>query len=361
MTLMGETGELPPGHFWASWDHSRDQRGLALENVVPLPPGTGALVSRAPCMSPSDIRVLTSANPATLPPSLTALKNVVVFPKHGSRPEPCLMSGGDLDGDIYFTIWDKKLIPNRHAPALDYTPSQSPQEVPGGVVTVENIAESFLNYMKNDQLGRIANGLLALADASPALANDENCEKLVMLHSTAVDFAKTGVPVNHEEVTALLRDVDYPDYMHGERQSQTVIGDMYRDARKRRVDDATRASEERSDLASTLQASTLFTVPGYEGEMDWAEHIVENWTEEFADLMATYDLPCCIFVQEHAISRCQRIQCPKCSTIQAVQVFRNRRGPGSHGQSPSVLWARCWKGEECRPPAEAEQGASTHV
>lgn len=84
-----------------------------------------------------------------------------------------------------------------------------------------DVVEFFLNYIVNDQLGRIADAHLALADASPNLANDERCMKLVDLHTVAVDFAKTGVPVAPEEVGKLLRGVQFPDYMNGLRRYVT--------------------------------------------------------------------------------------------------------------------------------------------
>ena len=36
--------------------------------------------------------------------------NVVVFPTTGTRPELHKMSGGDLDGDVYYAIWDKLFL-----------------------------------------------------------------------------------------------------------------------------------------------------------------------------------------------------------------------------------------------------------
>jgi RNA dependent RNA polymerase len=35
----------------------------------------------------------------------------VVFPAVGSRPHPSQLSGGDLDGDIYFVMFDDTLLP----------------------------------------------------------------------------------------------------------------------------------------------------------------------------------------------------------------------------------------------------------
>jgi RNA-dependent RNA polymerase len=43
---------------------------------------------------------------------LKNLVNVIVFPTVGKRPEQNKMSGGDLDGDVYFAIWDKTIVSN---------------------------------------------------------------------------------------------------------------------------------------------------------------------------------------------------------------------------------------------------------
>ena len=41
-------------------------------------------------------------------------QNVLVFSKHGARPIPQIIGGGDLDGDLYFVCWEKKLIPDNY-------------------------------------------------------------------------------------------------------------------------------------------------------------------------------------------------------------------------------------------------------
>jgi RNA-dependent RNA polymerase len=283
MGTMDETGALPPGQFWASWQH---QSGSSASPPRPLPAGTKAIVSRAPCLSPSDIRVLTAADPSTLPQSLTSQTNVVAFPRLGERPEPCLMSGGDLDGDIYFVIWNPKLIPDCVSPPLDYLAEETPEEVPDGIVRVEHIVKAFLNYMQNDQLGRIANGHLAIADAAEEFANDPDCNKLVKLHSIAVDFAKTGVPVDSWKVSELLKGVEYPDYMHGNRVSDTIIGIISRRAKQKSRE---KSKQEDNEMNTRRQdeSERWFQIHGSEEFMNWAHEMVEEWTEEFADMMRT--------------------------------------------------------------------------
>ena len=62
------------------------------------------------------------------------LENVLVFSQRGARPESCLMSGGDLDGDLYFAIWKPELVPPMQDPPLDYTPSEQPCSNPGSAL-----------------------------------------------------------------------------------------------------------------------------------------------------------------------------------------------------------------------------------
>lgn len=49
--------------------------------------------------------------------------------------------------------------------------------------------------MKNDALGRIATLHQTLADQRELGVFDPDCLTLANLHSTAVDFSKTGIPV----------------------------------------------------------------------------------------------------------------------------------------------------------------------
>jgi RNA-dependent RNA polymerase len=117
------------------------------------------VVGRNPSLHPGDIRVVQAVNE----PKLHHLKDVVVFPMTGDKPVPSMLSGGDLDGDDFFVIWNKHLIPMEwNHPPMDYVGTK-PKE-PTSDVTIDQIREFFVSYMKNDVLGVVAVAHLAHAD-----------------------------------------------------------------------------------------------------------------------------------------------------------------------------------------------------
>ena len=58
------------------------------------------------------------------------------------------------------------------------------------------MAHFFVDYIINDNLGRIANAFIAFADFEYNGASCEQCLKLAELHSIAVDFIKSGIPAH---------------------------------------------------------------------------------------------------------------------------------------------------------------------
>jgi hypothetical protein len=71
-------------------------------------------------------------------------------------------------------------------------------------VTVEHLQQHFVNFARNDNLGQISTWLLAQADALNP--DSSECLQLAVLHSTAVDFPKTGKPaeINFELMRKLV-------------------------------------------------------------------------------------------------------------------------------------------------------------
>lgn len=158
---------------------------------------------------------------------LTQLANCIVFSSKGSRDLPsqesnfrrprsrrkppdlkslisfeqlltCTiqLSGGDLDGDRYYIIWDEECRPKRYFGAADY-PRQEPIDI-GRAVNRDDMTDFFIQFMETDQLGRIAVLHRVLADQKPEGTLNTQCITLAEMHSTAVDFSKTGIPVRSE-------------------------------------------------------------------------------------------------------------------------------------------------------------------
>jgi RNA-dependent RNA polymerase len=117
------------------------------------------IVGRNPSLHPGDIRVVEAVDC----PALHGLKDVVVFPATGDRPVPNMLSGGDLDGDDFFIIWEPSLLPKIwNYPPMNYS-APKPIELERDV-DVNDLRNFFVKYLKNDTLPLIATSHLALSD-----------------------------------------------------------------------------------------------------------------------------------------------------------------------------------------------------
>lgn len=128
-------------------------------------------LGRNPSLHPGDIRMVRGVDV----PALRHLKDVVVVPQTGDRPIVNMCSGGDLDGDDYFVIWDRELLPREwnHSP-MDFTPAK---KIPlGRDITPDDLTSFFVTYMKNDNLSKIAVRHLAFADFMDQGVKSDKCE-----------------------------------------------------------------------------------------------------------------------------------------------------------------------------------------
>lgn len=192
--VMDETGYLEEDEVYITCD--------ALPMHRPVIPVNGhVLVTRSPALHPGDVQLAFSV---ALPPDspLAELRNCIVFSQKGDRDLPSQLSGGDLDGDIYNVIWDATLDVNK---LTTFPPADYPRVEPlvlDRQVTKDDMANFFVDFMKTDHLGVIATRHMILADQMDDGTLDYRCTMLAQLHSTAVDFSKTGIPV---ELTDLPR------------------------------------------------------------------------------------------------------------------------------------------------------------
>jgi len=187
VTLYGicdETGFLEAGEVYVTFHEDKSQKQRCLQGAV--------VVTRSPALHPGDVQVVTAVSPPDYS-SLWHLHNCVVFSQKGQRDLPSMLSGGDLDGDLYNIIYDCNLIPENTEKPASYSAAR-PMDI-GRAVTVDDMTRFFVDFMQNDQLGRIATLHQVLADDDLG-TRSADCLELASLHSTAVDFSKTGVPVS---------------------------------------------------------------------------------------------------------------------------------------------------------------------
>ncbi|KAK0729750.1 RNA dependent RNA polymerase-domain-containing protein [Lasiosphaeris hirsuta] len=180
-------------------------------------------VGRNPSLHPGDIRMVEAVDI----PILRHIKNVVVFPLKGDRDLPSMCSGGDLDGDDFFVLWDQRLLPpqdKRGYPPMDYTPEPPVRE--RNAVKADNLKEFFVIYMKRNTLPLIAHAHLAMADTYGA--DHVKCLELANLHSKAVDYVKTGVAADWNKS---MEPRKWPHFMDknpkASYHSTTALGQLY--------------------------------------------------------------------------------------------------------------------------------------
>jgi RNA-dependent RNA polymerase len=128
------------------------------------------LIGRNPSLHPGDLRVVQAINV----PALHHLRDVVVFPQTGQRDVPSMCSGGDLDGDDYFVIWDKDLRPSEwFCDPMSYA-AITPIAL-NRPVQVTDLKKFFVRFMKNDTLPTIAHAHLAQSDFLYHGVKDPKC------------------------------------------------------------------------------------------------------------------------------------------------------------------------------------------
>ncbi|KAF2115325.1 RNA dependent RNA polymerase-domain-containing protein [Lophiotrema nucula] len=206
--IMDETGYLDEGEIYVTFDNATFVHGhpMDLDNRQ-------MIVTRSPALHPGDIQLATNVIPPDHHP-LRALRNCIVFPRKGKRDLPSCLSGGDLDGDIYGIIWDSEAV---NGCQYVFEPADYPRVEPLNIerpVMREDMTDFFIQFMATDQLGLIAVKHMILADQRATGTVDEDCKLLAEMHSTGVDYSKTGVPVDMTLLKQIKMSNKYrPDFL----------------------------------------------------------------------------------------------------------------------------------------------------
>lgn len=167
------------------------------------------VVTRAPALHPGDVQVVKAVDVPEDSP-LKSLYNCVVFSQQGHRDLPSQLGGGDLDGDLFNVIYDERLLPNYTELAADYSPA--PPKYLGRPAEREDIIDFFIEYMQSDRLGQISNMHKIKADLVLDGTRHPDCKSLAEMASRAVDFSKSGKPVNMDDAPKGAYHIR-PDFM----------------------------------------------------------------------------------------------------------------------------------------------------
>ncbi|KAJ3544942.1 hypothetical protein NMY22_g2621 [Coprinellus aureogranulatus] len=229
--------------------HKWLQPGQIFACVMPVEGGTiylegPVVISRSPTIHPGDVQVVTAigAPPVGSCFEKERLPNTVVFSVLGERPLPSCLGGGDLDGDIYnlIPLNNPRLSgfkPTKSHPASKYHPAV--RRILDRNSTMKDVAEFVMDYIVSDVLGIIAINWLIIADQSSQGIFDDACLELANLHSDAVDYPKSGNPVDPKRIPRLKHkekpDWNAPETVDLHRQngkyyaSQRAIGKLFRE------------------------------------------------------------------------------------------------------------------------------------
>ncbi|KAI1411393.1 RdRP-domain-containing protein [Hypoxylon sp. FL1857] len=231
------------------------------------------ILGRNPSLHPGDIRVVEAVDV----PALRHLRDTVVFPAVGDRDIPSMCSGGDLDGDDYFVIWDPRLLPDEWNYPPMHHDTLKPKEIKRDV-RVTDLISFFVRYMKNDALSTIAHAHLAKCDALSEGPKDPQCIELAGLHSNAVDYPKTG---QEAYLKPSLRPKQFPHFMekppNKTYHSKRILGKLYdRVAKINFKPQLDGAFDERILRRYALEGETLKTVRMIKRQHDKALRQIMN-------------------------------------------------------------------------------------
>ncbi|CRL04360.1 CLUMA_CG017453, isoform A [Clunio marinus] len=226
MGVLDETGTLKYGEIYAHI--IEDGIDMVLEGTV--------IVFRNPCVLPSDIRIL-NARRHFLPENFKQFyKNCLVIPSRGVDSHARECAGGDLDGDLYYIIWDQNFIPPNIQPPGYKVVEVATQPISSHKSTVligndhKEMMKFFCDYVSKNQLGILANAHLATSDKFGMC--DERSIALARYVVAETDAPKKGFTVG--KVKAELLPSEYPDFMGKVDKllyrSKTILGDLYRQA-----------------------------------------------------------------------------------------------------------------------------------
>lgn len=246
------------------------------------------MIGRSPTIHPGDVRIVTAVKPPPTHP-LRQLRNVVVFNKHPhGRPLQSMLSGADFDGDIFTIYEDKQLFPKQMASPGVY--KNTPPRALARPCTFEDLADFFVDFVINDQIGLVSTFHLHIADQSELHSLDPDCVKLAQLHAKAVDYRKTGQAVHRKDVPMPPLNSLRPDFLaqrpvgQGIYASSRALGKLFRAIPEHTTDTPFGAQPSWATETQGKQ-SALSSILKQPGKADDIVDILTMLTQKFPQIM----------------------------------------------------------------------------
>ena len=188
--IVDTTGLLQHGEVFFQFSKSMLTKSQGREKIIKV----GKVgVTKSPIHYMGDIRFLTAVDV----PALNHLSDVIVFPRHGPRPHPDEIGGGDLDGDVYSIFWDPELLFD-NVEAADYTAASVDHIEAAGMEHQQvKFAEFRVQYMKENNLEALSNVLQAHSVLHDC--NHAGYQNVARKADTAVNFFKSGLAAGRLE------------------------------------------------------------------------------------------------------------------------------------------------------------------
>ncbi|KAG0145443.1 hypothetical protein CROQUDRAFT_107796 [Cronartium quercuum f. sp. fusiforme G11] len=212
------TGTLNENEAFLQFTDFRNPQGLRITTLV-----GPALVSRSPCVLPTDIRKVEMVTNDDL---RGVYFNVLVCSIHGKRSLLSLLSGGDYDGDTALVVWESTIVePFKNWDVETYVEPNVDRWFDS--VLTSKIQDNFLNlYLTNSEAfvkeaqNIILNGLFTSKSYAVYAENYKLCEyilganhdltqKMGWIYVQGLDAAKQGLTLKEEkdkELQELLKN-----------------------------------------------------------------------------------------------------------------------------------------------------------
>ena len=277
------------------------------------------VIYRSPSLYPGDIKILNAVNNSFLDHMI----NVVVFSKKGKRPTFNQLSGGDLDGDRYFILYNDYII--KHLKDTNCEPLEDPKysnseknnnNIKTEKITIEDSINCMIKSSSNNLIGQICDNHLSFADESKLKAKDPKCIKLCKLFNQEIDASKTGNFINpsilkREQLIKKKR----PDFLSNGianknriYQSPGILGKLYRKIDKKKLYDNFRNNFFEKAIRRNYIIDNDF--------------ITKNCFQYLANAYLVY--------QDYKINLCNLMKkynfCTESELFLSLRVFKNNRG-----------------------------------